>query len=254
MNFSKTYFSALFLLALAVSCNSGSNTSDRENSVQNGEPNSSAAAGEENSVEWEILFDGENLDHWRSVSGDSFPYQAWVIEDGALVLNGKGGDIITREKYGDFELTWEFNLTQEANSGIKYFVDSIHHQETGQVSFNGPEFQIIDDTNHEAIKDDPDGLSSTAALYLLYAPENKTLNPAGEWNQARIVAKDGQVEHWLNGTKVVSYQRASEDFLKRKSETKFKDYAGYGETGEGYILITDHQDRVFFRNIKIRRL
>lgn len=254
MNCDRTFFSTLFFLALTFSCNNRNNASDQDRLGQNDNYNRSTESVQGKSGDWEILFDGENLDHWRSVSGDSFPYQAWVIEDGALVLNGKGGDIITREKYGDFELTWEFNLTQEANSGIKYFVDSIHHQETGQVSFNGPEFQIIDDTNHEAIKDDPNGLSSTAALYLLYAPENKTLNPAGEWNQARIVAKDGQVEHWLNGTKVVSYQRASDDFLKRKSETKFKDYAGYGETDEGYILITDHQDRVFFRNIRIRRL
>ena len=221
MNFRKTYFSALLLLALAFSCNSGSNTSERKNLVEDGDPKSSAGAGEEDSADWEILFDGKNLDHWRSVRSDSFPSEGWVIEGGALVLNGKGGDIITREKYGDFELTWEFNLTQEANSGIKYFVDSLRHQETGQISFNGPEFQIIDDTNHEAIKDDPEGLSSTASLYLLYAPENKTLNPSGEWNEARIVAKDGQVEHWLNGTKVLSYQRGSADFLERKSETKF---------------------------------
>src|SRR5690606_23632934 len=128
------------------------------------------------------------------------------------------------------------------------------HQETGQIAFNGPEFQIIDDTNHEAIKDDPNGLSSTASLYLLYAPQNKTLKSAGEWNEARIVAKAGQVEHWLNGTKVLSYERGSEDYLRRMFKTKFKDYPDYGQAEEGHILITDHQDRVFFRNIRIRRL
>lgn len=251
MNFRTTYFSTLLLLALVISCNSESNTSERKNLVEDGPPKSSV---EENPADWEILFDGENLSQWWSVRSDSFPSEGWVIEDGALVLNGKGGDIITREKYGDFELAWEFNLSPEANSGIKYFVDSLRHQETGQISFNGPEYQIIDDSNHEAIKDDPHGLSSTASLYLLYAPENKILKPAGEWNEARIIAKDGQVEHWLNGTKVVSYQRGSTDFLRRKSETKFKDYPNYGESREGHILITDHQDRVFFRNIRVRRL
>jgi hypothetical protein len=254
MNFSRTSFSAVFFLAVAFSCSSGNNVSDQENLGQNDNSNSAVISNQEKTDDWEVLFDGENLDHWRSAKSDSFPSQGWVIEDGALVLNGKGGDIITREKYGDFELTWEFNLTREANSGIKYFVDSLTHQETGQVSFNGPEFQIIDDSNHEAIKDDPNGLSSTAALYLLYAPENKTLKPAGEWNEARIVAKDGQVEHWHNGTKVLSYQRGSTDFLDRMAETKFKEYPDYGQAEEGHILITDHQDRVFFRNIRIRRL
>lgn len=73
MNFRKTYFSALLLLALAFSCNSGSNTSERENMVEDGDSKSSAEAGEEDSADWEILFDGKNLDHWRSVRSDSFP-------------------------------------------------------------------------------------------------------------------------------------------------------------------------------------
>ena len=252
MNCIRTSLPALLLLAVAFACSSGSNASNQENL---GQSDTSTTSGEPGGTgEWEVLFDGENLDHWRSTKNDSFPAEGWVVEDGTLVLDGKGGDIITREKYGDFELTWEFNLTKEANSGIKYFVDSLTHQETGQVSFNGPEFQIIDDSNHEAIKDDPNGLSSTASLYLLYAPENKTLKPAGEWNEARIVAKDGQVEHWLNGTKVLSYQRGSTEFLERMADTKFKDYPDYGQAREGHILITDHQDRVFFRNMRIRRL
>jgi len=254
MNFRRTSFSTMLFLAVAFSCSRGNNTPDQEHLGPNDKSNNSAVSDQERSGDWKILFDGETVDHWRSAKSNSFPSQGWVIEDGTLVLDGKGGDIITREKYGDFELVWEFNLTQEANSGIKYFVDSLHHQQGGDVVFNGPEYQIIDDSNHEAIKDDPNGLSSTASLYLLYAPANKTLKPAGEWNEARIVAKDGQVEHWLNGTKVLSYQRGSEDFLKRKSATKFKDYINYGESEEGHILITDHQDRVFFRNMRIRRL
>ena len=240
--------------ALACSNPTGNNHSSQESTAKNNASIPLLLTDQEKSDGWQLLFDGESLDHWRSVKSDSFPSQAWVIEDGALVLNGRGGDIITREKYGNFELTWEFSLTHEANSGVKYFVDSLLNQNTGEVAFNGPEYQIIDDSNHEAIKDDPEGLSSTGSLYLLYAPENKVLHPAGEWNQARIVAKNGQVEHWLNGTKIVSYQSGSGDFLNRKSETKFKDYPDYGETEEGHILLTDHQDRVFFRNIRIRRL
>lgn len=254
MTLTKTSGCFLLFLAMACSGSSGNEQSSQETSVENNKHNTPLLTDEEKSEGWELLFDGENVDGWRSVKSDSFPSQGWVIEEGALVLNGKGGDIITREKYRDFELVWDFNLTHAANSGIKYFVDSLTHLETGKAAFNGPEYQIIDDTNHDAIKDDPNGLSSTASLYLLYAPENKTLRPAGEWNEARIVAQNGQVEHWLNGTKVLSYQRGSEDYLRRMSETKFKDYPDYGQTDQGHILITDHQDRVFFRNMRIRRL
>src|SRR5690606_3671632 len=183
---------------------------------------------------------------------ESFPSDAWVIEDGALVLEKKGGNIITKEKYGDFELAWEFKLTPEANSGIKYFVDNIDNN-TGKTAFNGPEYQIIDDFNHTEIKKDPHGTSSTGAMYLLYAPENKALNPAGEWNKGKIVAKGNHVEHWLNGTKVVSYERGSKDYLERMAETKFKDYPDYGQVQEGHLMLTDHGDQVYFRDIRVRR-
>lgn len=245
-----------FLIFVAMAC-TGTSGNEQSGGETPGSINASTAlqlTDQEKSEGWELLFDGENLDHWRSVKNDSFPSHAWVIEDGSLVLNGKGGDIITKEKYGDFELAWEFNLTEGANSGIKYFVDSISHGETGKTALNGPEYQIIDDLNHDAIKDDPNGLSSTGSAYLLYAPENKTLHPAGEWNEARIIAKGGQVEHWLNGKKVLGYQKGSEEFGRKVAETKFKDYPEYGLASEGHILITDHQDRVFFRNIRIRTL
>ena len=233
---------------------SSSETEDSINGDENAADNIYTLSEDEKSEGWEMLFDGKNLEKWKSVRADTFPSHAWVIEDGALVLNDRGGDIITREKYGDFELTWEFNLTHEANSGIKYFVDTLINEATGEVSFNGPEYQIIDDSNHEAIKDDPDGLSSTASLYLLYEPQNKILHPAGEWNTARIVAKGNQVEHWLNGVQVVSYDRGSVDYEEKRAATKFKGYPDYGQVKEGHILLTDHQDRVFFRNIRIKRL
>ncbi|WP_114752122.1 3-keto-disaccharide hydrolase [Pleomorphovibrio marinus] len=203
---------------------------------------------------WQVLFDGSNLDKWRSKTGPESPPQGWKIADNQLYLEGKGGDIITREKYGDFELAFEFNLTEKANSGIKYFVDEVLNEETGETMINGPEYQIIDDFKHPAIMDDQDGLSSTASAYLLYSPKNKQLNPPGEWNTGKIVAKGKKVEHWLNGVKVVSYKRGSKDFHKRKADTKFKNDRNYGEFEEGHILLTDHNDKVYFRNIKIRRL
>jgi hypothetical protein len=205
-------------------------------------------------VEWDILFDGKNMDKWRGTANGNFPSTGWKIENGLLFLDGKGGDIITRKKYSNFELVFDFNLTENANSGVKYFVDTLKNRVTGNIMVNGPEYQIIDDFNYPGIKKDPSGLSSTASAYLLYAPENKKLNPHGEWNTGRIVAKGVRVEHWLNGVKVLEYKRGSKDFLKRKAETKFKDDVDYGELKSGHILLTDHNDRVYFRNIKIRIL
>lgn len=207
------------------------------------------------SEKWEVLFDGTGVDKWRGKTKSGFPEKGWKIENGLLFLAGKGGgDIITKEKYSDFELVFEFNLTEAANSGIKYFVDTLVNQETGSTMFNGPEYQIIDDYNNPHVKDDPHGLSSTASAYLLYAPENKKLNPPGQWNIGRIIAKNASVEHWLNGVRVVKYKRGSKDFLKRKAETKFKNDKNYGELESGHILLTDHGDKVYFKEIKIRRL
>jgi hypothetical protein len=151
-------------------------------------------------------------------------------------------------------LVFEFNLTEGANSGVKYFVDTIKNGVNGSIMVNGPEYQIIDDYNYPGIKEDPNGLSSSASAYLLYAPENKILNPHGEWNTGKIVARGTKVEHWLNGVRVLSYNRGSKDFLRKKADTKFRDDLNYGELKSGHILLTDHNDRVYFRNIKIRDL
>ncbi len=204
---------------------------------------------------WDILFDGKNTDKWRSALSDSFPSGGWTIEGDALVLSRPGcGDIITRERFGDFELVWEFRLTDSANSGVKYFVDLIRDTTTGRTVMNGPEYQIIDDFNNSAVKDHRHEEGSAASLYLLYAPHHKKLLPPGQWNRARIVVRGKLVEHWLNGMKVVSYLRGSEDLHNRVSRTKFKVYDHYGDTQAGHILLTDHQDKVYFRNISIRSL
>jgi|GEM_PF-119133 len=212
-------------------------------------------AQKEKSPGWEMLFDGKNTDKWRSKNSETFPSDGWAIKDGALFLNKKGaGDIITREKFRNFELDLDFNLTFGANSGVKYFVDEIKDSKTGDVVINGPEYQIIDDYNHPEVKNHQHDIAATASCYLIYTPVNVHLHPAGQWNHIRIIARGKHVEHWLNGVKVLSYERGSADFIKRKSETKFKDYDNYGELASGYILLTDHSDKVYFRNIKIKRL
>ncbi|MEO8766593.1 MAG: DUF1080 domain-containing protein, partial [Ginsengibacter sp.] len=209
------------------------------------------------SKEWEILFDGKNTNKWRSPDSDTFPGSTWSEEGASLFVAGhaRGQDLITRDKYFNFELVFDFNLTYGANSGVKYFVEKIKNNKTGQVVWNGPEYQIIDDFNNPDLKNENDPKATTAALYLIYAPENKKLLPAGQWNHARIVVNGNHVEHWLNGIKVVSYERGTKDFRNRMAATKFKDYDHYGESAGGHIMLTDHDgDQVYFRDIRIKKL
>lgn len=212
---------------------------------------------EEQEAGWELLFDGQDPSaQWTGKGSETFPTEGWIVEDGVFkVLSGrKGGDIITREQFSDFEFVLEFRLTDSANTGIKYFVSPLEG-ENGSTSLNGPEYQIIDDFKHESVKDGISPETSTASLYLLYEPEGKVLHEIGEWNQAKIVAQGTHVEHWLNGTKVLEYERGSPDFQARVTNTKFNEYrTSYGESEFGHILLQDHNDEAHFRNIKIRRL
>ena len=218
------------------------------------QPPKNALSKKEKAQGWEMLFDGTNTSKWRSMDSEKFP-DGWLIEGGTLSLSNKEAEaIMTREKYSNFDLVFDFNLTPSSNSGIKYFVGELKDKRNGRTVINGPEYQIIDDYNHPEVKNHKHDEGATAAAYLIYAAKNKKLHPAGQWNQGRIIANGNHIEHWLNGIKVVSYERGGKDYLRRITQTKFKDYYGYGEATTGHILITSHDDKVYFRNIKIRRL
>jgi hypothetical protein len=207
--------------------------------------------------EWEVLFDGKNMDKWMSIHPGGHPSDGWAIEKGTLSVksHSKGQDIITREEYGNFELSFDFNLTDTANSGIKYLVENIKNNQTGKTEWNGPEYQIIDDFNHPEVKNHAHDEGSTASLYLVYAPVGKKLLPSGNWNSGKIIVRGTHIEHWLNGVRVVSCERGTKDFRDRMAATKFNAYDRYGESPVGHIMLTDHDgDRVYFRNIRIRRL
>jgi hypothetical protein len=211
---------------------------------------------------WTLLFDGKTPNGWRGASRDAFPDRGWKIEDGRLTVlkasgEERGGDIVTERRYGAFELSIEFQLTKGANSGIKYFtVES----ERGFVY--GLEYQVLDDAEHPDAKQATSfpGSRTLASLYDLIPAERKRTNSIGDWNLAGIkVFTDNHVEHWLNGFKVLEYERGSEAFRERVKGSKFADrsYNGdgpFGEAPEGYILLQDHGDEVSFRSIKIKAL
>lgn len=208
---------------------------------------------------WELLWDGKTTDGWRGAKLDGFPEQGWEIKDGILTVlssggaeSAAGGDIVTEKLYGDFELKADFKITEGANSGIKYYVDTDLNRGPG--SSIGLEYQILDDERHPDAKlGNHDGSRTVASLYdLIQADTTKHMNPIGEWNTAHIISKNNHVEHWLNGMKVLEYERKSDDYKKLVSESKYVDWPNFGESDSGHILLQDHGDRVSFKNIKIK--
>ena len=208
---------------------------------------------------WKLLWDGKTTTGWRGHRLAKFPEKGWEIKDGILSVqaaaggeSSNGGDIITTEKYGDFELEVDYMITEGANSGIKYFVDPELNKGTG--SAIGCEFQILDNDKHPDAKLGVKGNRTNACLYDLIPPTNVRFNGVGVWNRARIVVKRNHVEHWLNNQKVVEYERGTQMWRALVAYSKYKDWPNYGEYKTGHILLQDHGNRVSFRNIKLRKL
>ncbi len=210
---------------------------------------------------WKLLWDGKTTDGWRGAKLDEFPEAGWKIENGELsVLSAggeestAGGDIVTKDVYGNFELTADFKLTEGANSGIKYFVDTDMNK--GEGSSIGLEYQVLDDERHPDAKlGNHEGSRTVASLYdLIQADPEKPINAIGDWNTARIVSDGSHVEHWLNGVKVLEYERKSPEYKKLVSESKYDKWPNFGESDEGHILLQDHGDLVSYRNVKIREI
>lgn len=207
--------------------------------------NSFVAAQTMTTVECKILFDGTSLDAWQSYSGDAVG-QGWKIVDGALFFDGSGGgDIVTKEDFGDFELAFEWRLPAGANSGVMYRVGM--GDEAPYLT--GPEYQILDDGGHA---DGKNPLTSAASLYALYAPVNKFVNPLCCWNSARIIVRGNRIEHWLNGMKVVDAEIGSDDWKSRVENSKFKKWEKFATLPSGRICLQDHGNEVWYRNIWIR--
>ncbi len=211
---------------------------------------------------WKLLFNGENSEGWQSAKQlGTFPSEGWSIEDGILSVNkgdgGEstgGGDIITTRRYRNFALKVEFKLTPGANSGIKYFVDPETNKGAG--SAIGCEFQVLDDKLHPDAKLGVKGNRTMGSLYdLIPAPkgewENYTIDG---WQRAMIIVNGKHVEHWLNGHKLLEYERDTQMWNALVAYSKYKDWPNFGNAAEGYILLQDHGDHVSYRNVKILEL
>ncbi|MEO5804382.1 MAG: DUF1080 domain-containing protein [Verrucomicrobiota bacterium] len=201
-------------------------------------------SAKEREAGWKLLFNGKSLEGWRNYKKPDAPPKGWVVESGYLKLQpkGNGGDIITIEQFTDYDLQWEWRIPAKANNGVKYLVSETR-------SAPGPEYQMIDDSLETESK------RMTASLYDILPPaKDKRVKPFGEWNESRILVRGNHVEHWLNGKKVLAYELGSPELKAAIAQSKFKDVKDFGEKIKGHVLLTDHLDEVWYRNIKIREL
>lgn len=196
--------------------------------------------------DWRSLFDGRTTAGWRGFRMDTVP-GGWQVVDGALTRVGGGGDIITTDRFANFELELEWNVAPGGNSGIMFRVT----EDSDATYKSGPEMQVLDDAAH---RDGQSRLTAAGANYGLDPVPAGVVKPAGEWNAVRLVVNGPHVEHWLNGVKVVEYELWTPAWEAKVAATKFAQWPGYGRARSGHIALQDHGDRVAYRNIRIRVL
>lgn len=200
---------------------------------------------DERSEGWILLFDGESLEGWHHYLGDSVA--GWQVVNGILSTPGGQDDIVTNEEFGDFEMTLDWKIMEGGNSGIFYYV--IEDPDYGRMHMTGPEFQIIDDENYpQELKDN----QKTGANSDVLAPEKFNAHPPGNWNSTRIVSREGKIEHWLNGEKILAFDAHSPEWKNMVANSKFSEFA-YAQKFQGKIGLQDHGGPVEFRNIKIKK-
>jgi hypothetical protein len=240
-------FTGIAVLGILFSCTGRTETTSQQQTAQSGE--------------WIALFDGETLTGWKRFNADEIG-PLWRVEDGAIKCDGKGhgegspefgGSLITMESFGNFELELDWKISERGNSGIIYHV--VEKPEYSHAYVTGPEFQVCDDP---PVEDDLSNQNKLAgSSYDMYAaPLTKKVNSVMEWNSAKLVYKDGKVEHWLNGEKMVDFDESSEDFKAKFDQSKWStdEYPYWNTYKEGSIALQDHGAAVWYRNIRIKSL
>jgi hypothetical protein len=227
--------------------------------VVNTLPNDLSAQEKKNGIR--LLFDGVSSKGWKGAYQKGFPEKGWSVKDGLLQVaasDGKeatnGGDIVTIEQFGAFDLGFDFKLTPGANSGVKYFVTLTENNPGSAI---GLEYQLLDDSLHPDAKLGRDGNRTLASLYDLIPAVKQTrfFNQPGQWNRGRIIVyPNNHVEHYLNGMKVLEYERGSNAYRNLVALSKYKVWKNFGEAPKGHLLLQDHGHEVSFKNIKIREL
>ncbi|MDF2189361.1 DUF1080 domain-containing protein [Paraflavitalea sp. CAU 1676] len=227
--------------------------------VVNTIPNNLSAA--EKQAGYNMLFDGASTKGWKGAYKPGFPDKGWEVKDGSLNVmaasgaeSTNGGDIVTTKQYGAFDLSFQFRLTTGANSGLKYFVTLTENNPGSAI---GLEYQVLDDKVHPDAKMGRDGNRTMSSLYDLIAAKksDRFVRPPGQWNYARVIVyPNNHVEHYLNGIKVLEYERGSQAFRDLVAISKYKKWTNFGEAKTGYILLQDHGNDVSYRSIKIKEL
>ncbi|HEX5170597.1 MAG TPA: DUF1080 domain-containing protein [Cyclobacteriaceae bacterium] len=243
-------FSTLFFTGCKKADEKSESSTEPEAAQTPASMNAKQLSEEQKAEGWKLLFDGQSMTGWRTYRG--LENNSWEVVDGTLHCKPfdnaeKRADLMTEGQYKNFELAFEWKISSQGNSGVIYRAT----EEYDEPYFTGPEYQVLDDGGYPGeVKEK----NFSGGAYDMYAPVNKTLKPVGEWNSAMLIVNGNHVEHWLNGAKVVEYEIGSDDWKKRKAESKWNDVKDYGVPTEGHIDLQDHKNEVWFRNIMIKEL
>jgi hypothetical protein len=192
------------------------------------------------------LFEGDKEKTWVGYGKDTWP-EGWELSEGVLHRKASGGDLQTIEEFGDFDLRFGWKIAPGGNSGVMYRVS----REKGPAYETGPEYQVLDNAAHQ---DGKRPLTSAGSLYALYPPTKDVAKPAGKWNKARIVVEGNRVRHFLNGEKVVDVEIGSDDWKKQLAASKFATWSKFAKNKRGHVVLQDHGDEAWYRNMRIKRL